>query len=153
MELPDRIYFLKEMVMSKRITLFIGLFLLSAMPVSSDAAPMLHVHRNLKDSSIFKKFCATYLGSAALGGGIGAVTGSLIKYLESEIQQYFSKKLNANELVTFGLLLLGWMLESEVRNDIVMGLQNDLDEYEIKCKKLIMLRSAWIASWLAYVSA
>ena len=121
------------------------------MPVVSEAAPVMHEHKNLKDSAIFKKFCASYLGSAALGVGVGAVTGSLIKYLENEVQHYFSKKLSANELVTFALILLGWAIESEVRNDVVMGLQSDLDEYEIKCKKVIMLRSAWIASWLAYL--
>lgn len=138
--------------MKKRVILFVGLFLLSAMPASSDATPLL-VHRTLKDSTIFKRFCASYLGSAALGGGVGVITGSLIKYLENEVQQYFSKKLNTNEIVTFALILLGWALESEVRNDIVTGLQGDLDEYQIAYKKVIMLRSAWIASWLSYLNA
>ncbi len=136
--------------MNKRITLFVGLFLLSAMPTACDAAPTL-AHRNLKDSTMFKRFCASYLGSAVLGGGVGMVTGSLIKYLESEIQQYFSKKLNTNELVTFALILLGWALESEVRNDIITGLQGDLDEYQIDYKKMVMLRTAWIASWISYL--
>lgn len=138
--------------MKKRVMLFVGLFLLSAMPASSDAASVF-AHRDLKNSTMFKRFCASYLGSAALGGGVGVVTGSLIKYLESEMQQYFSKKLNTNEIVTFALILLGWALESEVRNDIVGGLQGDLDEYQIAYKKVIMLRSAWIASWLSYLSA
>ena len=137
--------------MNKKIVFFVGLFLLSGISVSSDAAPMLHAHRNLKDSTLFKKFCTSYLGSALLGGGVGAVTGSLIKYLETEIQQYFSRKLNTNELVTFALILLGWAIESEVRSDIIIGLQGDLDEYDIKCKKVIMLRSAWITSWLTYL--
>jgi hypothetical protein len=137
--------------MKKRILLFVGLFLLSAMPSSSDAAIL--PHKNLKDSTLFKRFCASYVGSVALGGGIGVVTGSLIKYLESEIQQYFSKKLNTNEIVTFTLILLGWALESEVRNDIVTGLQGDLDDYQIAYKKMIMLRSAWVASWLSYLNA
>lgn len=138
--------------MNKRITLFVGLFLLSAMPTSSDATPTL-AHRNLKDNVTFKRFCASYLGSAVLGGGVGMATGSLIKYLESEIQQYFSKKLNTNELITFALILLGWALESEVRNDIITGLQGDLDQYQIDYKKMVMLRTAWITSWISYVSA
>jgi hypothetical protein len=138
--------------MKKRVMLFVGLFLLSAMPASSDATSML-AHRSLKDSTMLKRFCASYLGSAVVGGTVGVVTGSLIKYLESEMQHYFSKKLNTNDVVTFALILLGWALESEVRNDIVMGLQGDLDEYQIAYKKMIMLRSAWIASWLSYLSA
>ncbi len=136
--------------MTKKITLFVGLFLLSAMPASCDAAPTL-AHRNLKDNATFKRFCASYLGSAVLGGGVGMITGSLIKYLESEMQNYFSQKLKTNELVTFALILLGWALESEVRNDIVTGLQGDLDQYQIDYKKIVMLRSAWIASWISYL--
>jgi hypothetical protein len=139
--------------MKKRITLFVGLFLLSAMPASSDATPLSNAHRALKDNPMFTRFCASYLGSAVLGGGVGMITGSLIKYLENEMQQYVSNKLKMNELVTFALILLGWALESEVRNDIVIGLQGDLDEYQIDYKKVIMLRSAWIASWLSYLSA
>jgi hypothetical protein len=139
--------------MNKRVMLFVGLFLLSAMPASSDAAPLLHAHRTLRDNTMFKRFCASYLGSAALGGGVGMITGSLIKYLENEMQQYVSNKLKMNELVTFALILLGWALESEVRNDIIVGLQGDLDEYQVDYKKVMMLRSAWIASWLSYLSA
>jgi hypothetical protein len=120
------------------------------MSTACDAAPTL-AQRNLKDNATFKRFCASYLGSAVLGGGVGMVTGSLIKYLESEIQKYFSKKLNTNELVTFALILLGWALESEVRNDIVTGLQGDLDQYQIDYKKVVMLRTAWIASWISYL--
>ncbi len=138
--------------MNQRITMFVGLFLLSAMSTVVDATPAL-AHRTLKDNVTFKRFCASYLGSAVLGGGVGVVTGSLIKYLESEIQHYFSKKLNTNELVTFALILLGWALESEVRNDIITGLQGDLDQYQIDYKKMVMLRTAWITSWLSYLSA
>lgn len=135
--------------MNKRITFFVGLFLLT-MSVLSDATPT-REHKNLKDSTVFKKFCASYVGSALLGGTVGAATGSLIKYLEGEAQQYLSQKWNINELATVALILLGWAIESEVRNDVVLGLQGDLDENQISYKKMIMLRSAWIASWLSYL--
>ena len=135
--------------MNKRI--LVGLFLLSAMPVSTFTAPSMRV-KNLQNNAVFRNFCASYFGSILIGGGVGAATGSLINYLETGTKQYLKDKWDINA-APIGLLitLLCWAFESEVRNDIITGLQGDLDQYDITYKRVPMMRSAQIAAVLAYL--
>jgi len=87
-----------------------------------------------------------------VGGGIGMVTGGIMKYLENGTKQYLAAKWEINSApVSLLLTLLSWAFESEVRNDLVVGLQGDLDQYEIEYKRIPMLRSAQIAAWLTYL--
>ncbi len=91
-----------------------------------------------------RRLYSSYLASLIVSGCVGATTGSLLRYVE--------KKLNIEaSSVALLLLFLGWMLESEFRNDVIAALQQDLDEYGIKYKKGLMFKGAWIASWLAYL--
>ena len=87
-----------------------------------------------------------YISSLILSGGIGAVTGGVLKYLEKKF---------AVEKCPFALFvtLLGWALESELRNDIVVAFQRDLDQNGIEYKKGLMFKGAWISSWLSYLHA
>ena len=136
--------------MNKRV--LVGLFLLSAMSGSTYAVSAAQAKKGLQDSVAFRNFCASYFGSVAIGGTVGAVTGSLIGYLENGTKQYLATKWDINA-APIGLLitLLCWAFEAEVRNDIVVGLQGDLDQYDIEYKRVPMLRSAQIAAWLAYL--
>ena len=91
-----------------------------------------------------KTLYSSYLASLVVSGCVGATTGSLLRYAE--------KKLNieASSVALF-LMLLGWMLESEFRNDIIVAIEQDLNEYGIKYKRGLMFKGAWIASWIAYL--
>ena len=137
--------------MNKKITVLVGLFLLSAMPDSTFAAP---AKKSLKDSATFRNFCASYLGAVILGGSIGTVTGTAIKYLESGTREYLARKLNIDSTtVSLFLMFACWAVEAEVRNDLVTGLQGDLDQNDIEYKQVPMLHSARIAAWLSYLGA
>jgi len=91
--------------------------------------------------SPLKKFGLRYFASFVLSGGIGAITGSLIRYAEKQLI------IEASPYSLF-LLLLGWCLESELREDIVIALEKDYIGY----KKGLMLKTAQLASWIAYLS-
>jgi hypothetical protein len=96
-----------------------------------------------KDShkSPLKKLGLRYIASIALSGGIGVLTGSLIRYAEKQL------RIEASPYSLF-LLLLGWCLESELREEMVIALEKDYIGY----KKGLMLRTAQLASWIAYLS-
>ena len=99
-----------------------------------------------------RKFCASYIASLLLGSGVGVITGGLTAYGENIIMQYMKKNIKIESPLPFWILrFFSWMLESEIRNDIIVGLQSDLDAYQFQYKKSLMLRSGWIASWLAYL--
>jgi hypothetical protein len=91
-----------------------------------------------------QRVLAAYISSLALSGITGALTGGTIRYLE--------KKLNVEACpVALFVTLLGWALESELRNDIVSALQADFDQYGIAYKKGLMFKGAWISSWISYL--
>lgn len=91
-----------------------------------------------------QRVLTAYISSLIISGGIGAVTGGVIRYLE--------KKLNVETCpIGLFLILLSWALESEFRNDVIVALQRDLDQNGIDHKKGLMFKSAWIASWLSYL--
>lgn len=131
--------------MNKRMLIFVALFSLSSMSavVKQEGKVQVKKHET-KDNGSLRTLYSSYIASLAVGGCIGATTGALIKYLErkGDIDAYS---------VSLLLYLLSWMLESEVRNDIIVGVQGDLDGYQIDYKKGLMFKSAWIASWLAYL--
>lgn len=100
--------------------------------------------KNMTKSERRQRVLTAYVSSLILSGGVGAVTGGLVKYLEKklEIEKY--------PLGLF-LMLAGWALESELRNDIIVALQRDLDQQGIAHKKGLMFKGGWIASWLSYL--
>ena len=94
--------------------------------------------------AVARKVYSSYLASLILSGCIGATTGSIVRYLE--------KRLNVEASpISLFLIFLGWAFESEFRNDILIGLQKELDANEIGHKKSLMFKSAWAASWIAYL--
>lgn len=93
-----------------------------------------------------KRLYSSYVGSLVVGGCVGAVTGSVVRYLE--------KKLNiADSPIGFFLFILSWLYEPEFRHDILATIQLDFDTYGIKYSKNSMSKMAWVASWLAYLRA
>jgi hypothetical protein len=98
----------------------------------------------VKQKASLVRLCSSYIASLTLSGAIGVATGSVVRYIEKRFDI---------ESSPIGLLLgiLIWTLESEFRNDVIAVLQEDLDFYHIKHKKNLMFKTAWIASWLAYL--
>ena len=137
--------------MVKQFRILAIVFSLGIMPVSIVAQAS--AKRNaLENHPVLKKFCASYIASMLLGGGIGIATGSLLTYAEDALVNYVEKHQKIDNAFTHLLILaLGWMLESEIRNDVVAGTQGDLDSYQIPYKKVLMFRSACIASWITYL--
>jgi hypothetical protein len=127
--------------MKKRIlSCAIGLFFASTNDICAQSP-----HKNIMTRAEKRQRMLTaYISSLIISGGIGAITGGVVRYLE--------KKLNM-EACPIGLFLtlLGWALESEFRNDVLVALQRDLDQNGIDHKKGLMFKSAWIASWLSYL--
>ncbi|HLW73164.1 MAG TPA: hypothetical protein VKR54_03880 [Candidatus Babeliales bacterium] len=132
--------------MNTRILVFVALFSFSSVVATVKQDDKNHVKKNvIKDKSSLRMLYSSYIASLAVGGCIGATTGALIKYLErkGDIDAY---------PVSLLFYILSWMLESEIRNDVILGVQGDLDGYQIEYKKGLMFKSAWIASWLAYLN-
>ena len=91
-----------------------------------------------------KRLYSAYAASLLISGCVGATTGAIVRYLEKQLRIESSP-------VSLFLVLLGWAVESELRRDVITGLQQDLDAYHVAHKKQLMFNLAWIASWLAYL--
>ncbi len=127
----------------KKLLLCVILFSINAPVMAQD----MHITQQEKVNvakANFTKFGSQYFTSILLSGAIGATTGGLVKYVEKQLN------IEASPIALF-LLLLSWTLESEFRNDVIAMVQKDLDGYAIGHKKSLMYKSAWIASWLAYL--
>lgn len=131
--------------MNKQILVYATFFFLATMQLCAVPQSMSNIHQAIMQRKLLvRKICSSYMASLILSGCVGATTGSLVRYME--------KRLNIESSpVALFLLLLGWAFESEFRNDIILGLQKELDYYQVEHKKGLMFKSAWIASWLGYL--
>lgn len=132
----------KKRIMMKKIMLYfvVALSFLSITDIYAQSA-----HKNtMTRAEKRQRVLTAYISSLIISGGIGAVTGGVIRYLEKKLD------IEASPIALF-LTLLGWALESEFRNDVIVALQRDLDQNGIDHKKGLMFKSAWIASWLSYL--
>lgn len=98
--------------------------------------------------AVVRKLYTSYFASLLLSGCIGAATGTAVRYVEKQFNLEASKE----SPMTLLLMLFGWALESELRNDIIVALQKNLDAYNIGHKKGLMFKSAWISSWMTYLN-
>ena len=132
--------------MNKNALLSVLFFALSTGSVCAAPQHKVEMPTRAQCKALVKKLYSSYAASLVLSGCVGATTGAVTRYLE--------KKLNveASPIALF-IMLFGWALESEFRNDLIAGLQQDLDAYQIAHKKGLMFKGAWIASWLAYLQA
>ena len=125
----------------KKIVLFTAL-LFCASASDSCAQPANRVEMTRAEKR--QRIVTAYVASLILSGGVGAVTGGVVRYLEKQLNVEGSP-------IGLFLTLLAWALESEFRNDVIIALQKDLDQQGIGHKKSLMFKSAWIASWLSYL--
>jgi len=133
--------------MNKQLLILSVLFSLSSLQgfVYSESEMQVKRNKTIKKASVVR-LCSAYVTSLVLSGCIGAATGSTVRYLEKKFD------LESTPMGLF-FVIFGWMLESEFRNDVIAFLQNDSDLYHIGHKKGLMFKTAWIASWLAYLQA
>ena len=122
----------------------LALFLLYSSILPSYSA---HTKNKYLPKASLNKAQPANLSSLLASGVIGAITGSGISYLEKRYE--IDPSIGMNSL----LLLVGWLLESEIRNDIILILQRNLDEYGFTYKKSLMFKIAWLASWIAYLES
>ena len=135
--------------MNKRLLSVIFLFSCASTITTYGFAEPTFIPKTVKRYKLPKRaslirLCSSYIASLILSGAIGITTGSIVKYVERRFDMESSP-------VGLALAILCWTLESEFRNDVIAVLQQDLDYYHIKHKKSLMFKSAWIASWLAYL--
>jgi hypothetical protein len=128
--------------MKKQFMLFAAALSFVSVPYSYTQSAPAHMTRNEKR----QRMLTSYMSSLALSGGVGVITGGILRYLEQKVT------MQEGPLKLF-MMLLGWAIESELRNDIIVALQRDLDQYGIDQKKALMFKGAWIASWLSYLQA
>jgi hypothetical protein len=147
-------FFIKGELMNKRLANFSFLFCLAFTQVSFGAMyEDMHedyaitksqiTHKAIRKPSL-RRLSSAYLVSLLLSGAVGATTGTIVRYLEKRLD------IESSPIGLF-LAILGWTIESELRNDIIEVLQKDLNVYGVEYKKGLMFKSAWIASWLAYL--
>lgn len=130
--------------MKKRIVTIVAavLFFVSA----TDSCAQTAHKATMAKTEKHHRLLTAYISSLIISGGIGAITGGVARYLEKSL------KVQGGPIGVF-LTLLGWALESEFRNDIIIALQRDLDHHGVEYRKSLMFKSAWIASWLSYLHA
>ena len=130
--------------MKKFLLSYAMLFCVLLIPASALCSPANVQYASSHDEKRVTRLYSSYIASLLASGCVGAATGAVLRYLEKQLN------IQASPVAVF-LVLLGWALESEFRNDIVASLQKDLDVYQIDHKKGLMYKGAWIASWLAYL--
>jgi len=141
-------------MMMKQIHIFTLLFSLCAMPLFVQAEQRDSAKNVLKNYPQLRKFYASYIATALMGGGIGVATSTVLTYAEDVLFDYLQNHARINySIMPLVVALIGWTLESEIRNDIVAGVQSDLDVYQIPYQKHLMFRSAAVASWLNYLKS
>lgn len=131
--------------MNKRMLTFAVVCSLFAMQFSFCANSGMYPKKNVtKNDAVLRKFFSSYIASLLLSGCVGATTGGIIRYLEKQFD------IESSQMALF-LYLVSWTLESEIRNDVIAGLQSDLDGYHVEYRKGLMFKGAWLASWFAYL--
>jgi hypothetical protein len=137
--------------MNKRVFLFVGLFVASAMPFSVSSEPGKRIKRDMvQNTAQLKQFLASYVGAVAMGGCVGAATGTLAGYVQKQVVQYLNIE---SSLIKLALMIGACNLGSEISDNIVAALQNSLDGYQVAYQNDPMVKSSWIAGVLAYLHA
>jgi hypothetical protein len=130
------------------ILLLVGFFCASTAEIYTQSCTNTYKRRDklTSRSMVARKMYSSYIASLILSSCVGATTGASLRYIEKQVNIEPSP-------IALLLTLLGWALESELRNDIIQALQKDLDMQDVMYKRGLMFKGAWISSWLAYLSA
>lgn len=145
--------------MNKKNLLLIALFTLLA---TQNTLPTGFDNKNQSEKG-WQKLCKTYATSLISGGTIGAITGLLsIHTLKKSIALADSIRKKHNHEVsqissffTFSIIvpILALASEYKLRSTLVTDINQNFQENEIKHNKNLLRDTAWIASWIAFLSA
>jgi hypothetical protein len=148
MDVKSRRYSIKELCMNKRIV-FVGLFFLSAVPFSTSAARK-NAKRNVIQNATIRQFLSSSLGSLAMGGCVGAATGTAMGYVQNEVVKYFGIE---SSLVRFLLTAASCTFGSEMCNNMINSVESNLDSDQIGYDDNLMSKAAIVAALLTYFNA
>lgn len=135
--------------MNKRKLVFVGLFFLSAMPFSAFAARN-NAKRNVIQNATVRQFLSSSIGSFAMGGCVGAATGSVIGYVQNGMMRYLSIE---SSLLKLLLTAASCTIGLELCDNMIASVQSKLDSDQIEYNTDLMSRAAVVASLLAYLQA
>ena len=137
--------------MNKKNIFLTGLLAISAMQTTLPAEPE-------QSPKGFSKLCKTYATSLISGGLIGSITGllsiqAIVRSVTAGVA-FTSKPHREVEALIFGIMVPTLVLISEykLRSTLVNDINQNFEENEIKHSKNIVRDTAWIASWIAFLS-
>jgi|GEM_PF-2830324 len=133
----------KKMIMLMFFFFIMPMYAIADMPYMPNKM-MKKSYKTQRKASLLR-LCSSYIVSLGLSAGVGFGTGTAVRYLEEKLDIESSPF-----MLVLGLFI--WMIEYELRNDIIDNLQQYLDSYHIKHKKVLMFRTAWLTSWLVYLN-
>jgi hypothetical protein len=134
--------------MNKRIVV-VGLFFLSAVPFSMSAARK-NAQRNFIQNATIRQFLSSSVGSLAMGGCVGMVTGSALGYVQNQAVNYFAIE---SALMKFLLTAASCTLGSELCNNMINSIESNLDSDQIGYDDNLMSKAALVTALLAYYNA
>jgi hypothetical protein len=134
--------------MNKKNMFLTGLLAISAIQTALPAEP--------EQSKGWSKLCKTYATSLISGGLIGTATGWLsIQAIARSTHGIGQNKIaTLTPQVTFGIIvpILVLIAENRLRSTLTDDINQNLEENEIKHNKNLIRDTAWIASWIAFLS-
>jgi hypothetical protein len=111
----------------------------------------------------WKPLCKSYATSLISGGAIGSITGLLtihtlkksIAFADVIMKKHNHEVSQVSSFFTFGVIvpILALISEYKLRSTLVNDINQNLAENEIKHNKNLVRDTAWIASWIAFLSA
>lgn len=144
--------------MNKKNMFLAVLFVISATQTVLPAEPK-------QTSKGWGKLCKTYATSLISGGLIGSVTGILsiqaiirsmnsITDLTPELDSLGAKNASAAYALIFGLIVPTIILnaENKFRSTLTNDINQNFEENAINHNKNLIRDTAWIASWIAFLS-
>jgi len=134
--------------MNKKNMFLAALCAISAMQVTLPAEP------EQSPSKGWSKLCKTYATSLISGGLIGSATGLLsIKAIARSMNSINPSKIEAPEVI-FGIVVPTIVLIAEyrLRSNLIDDINQNFQENEIQHNKNLLRDTAWITSWIAFLS-
>jgi hypothetical protein len=116
------------------------IFLASILPMQAQPSQDQVLEVTTKKSPQWREFFRDNASSIVIGGAIGLITGGLSAGAVDEAMRQKS------ELAAW----IVWVIEWNIRNVVIEGIQKEFDKYYIPHGKSGMYAAAWLASWAAY---
>jgi hypothetical protein len=145
--------------MNKKNVLLIALFTISA---TQNALPAGFDNKDQSQKG-WQPLCKSYATSLISGGAIGSITGLLsihtlkksIMFADSITKKHRHEVSQVSSFFTFGVIvpILVLISEYKLRSTLVTDINQNFQENEIKHNQNLLRDTAWIASWIAFLSA